>query len=78
MGTRRLLQGPTSFDRMRSGLVWSTSDSGVPSSIWVGRILIAGEELTTGAEFHSSCYWEMMFVECLSRAACTMTGNVAE
>jgi len=32
-GTCRFLQGPTSFDRMRSVLAWSESNSVVPSSV---------------------------------------------
>ena len=72
-GTCRLLRGPTSFDRMSSGLGWSGSDSGAPSSIWVYRILVARlvesstrEDLTTGADFHSSRHWDMMFVGWIS------------
>jgi len=57
------------FDRMHSGLGWSRSDSGVPSSVWIGLLPNPGcqivrsstrEELTTGADFHSSRHGDMM------------------
>jgi len=38
---RRLLQGPTSFDRMHSGLGWSQYDLEVPNSVYVDGILVA-------------------------------------
>jgi len=41
-GTCQLQQGPTSFNRMCSGLDWSGNDSGVLYSVWVGQILVAG------------------------------------
>jgi len=39
--TCQLLQGPVSFDRMCSIVGWPGRDSGVPSGVEVGRILLA-------------------------------------
>jgi len=75
------------FERMRSRFGWSGSNSGVPSSERLGRSKpgcwtlgsSTREELTTGADFHSSRHWQMMSVGRVSvQRAYVMAGNFTE
>jgi len=81
---RRLLQGPLLSTGCAVALVGPEAIHDCPVASrqiesW-SRIVASSTkaELTTGADFHSSRHWEMMFVGCLSRGACVMAGNFAE